>query len=156
MHSSYKITLLRADCLPKHLQGDLILAVGLLDHLHQQRLQRVNLRLRECARPSVALLVGALEHVPRDSWRRECGTQPGCFVSMGVPMSRDVWAEGMRGSPKQLVCMLQLFDRVKSYIRFPRPGFCLLWGVLTAVLTCLQNLPCDSSPVIRISSLLIS
>ena len=52
--------------LPKHLQGDLILAVGLLDHLHQQRLQRVNLRLRECARPSVALLVGALDHVPRD------------------------------------------------------------------------------------------
>ena len=31
-----------------------------------------------------------------------------------------------------------------------------LWGVLTAVLTCLQNLPCDSSPVIRTSSLLIS
>ena len=119
MHSSYRITLLRADCLPKHLQGDLILAVGLLDHLHQQRLQRVNLRLRECARPSVALLVGALEHVPRDSWRRECGTQPGCFGSMGVPMSKDVWAEVMRGSPKQLVCMLQLFDRGKSYIRFP-------------------------------------
>ena len=36
-----------------------------------------------------------------------------------------------------------------------RPGCCLLWGVLTAVLTCLQNLPCDSSPVIRTSSLLI-
>ena len=47
------------------------------------------------------------------------GAEPGCFGSMGVPMSRDVWAEGMRGSPKQLVCMLQLFDRVKSYIRFP-------------------------------------
>ena len=82
MHSSYKITVLRADC----------------------RASRDSFSITT---PLASRLLNPI------------GAEPGCFGSMGVPMCRDVWAEGMRGSPKQLVCMLQLFDRVKSYIRFP-------------------------------------
>ena len=65
------------------------------------------------------------------------GAERGCFGSMGVSMSRDVLAEGMRDSPKKLACVLQLSERVKSYIRFP------LWVDKTLHQCCLCYFPYD-------------
>ena len=123
MHSSYKITVLRADCRASRDSFSITTPLASRDVISESPNITHTTHLDSLANshglPSSSYHSLARRSSSLDILLNPIGAEPGCFGSMGVPMSRDVWAEGMRGSPKQLVCMLQLFDRVKSYIRFP-------------------------------------